>query len=688
MKRILFFLLLISSFAKGQQVAVGSDFRTPHVFNVKQYGADNTGTNDATAAIQTTINACSTAGGGDVFFPLGTYKIAGALQTSISGTNPNSQLYIPSVAITSGTRNSVRLIGESTNTFPSGYSSSVILGLTTTGVILKSTLSSASGTNPSVIGTIGTTGNYSNFNYTDIYFENITIQTYTNSGAAAPVLTAINMQYAAKVSAYKVSVGLDVTLQSSATPSSSEVAGFIVGNVNNDGPNNLKECFVYGYKYGYIFGEHTSLENVYSVGNFYGAMLPNSGFTVTGKLLIHGCPHGLYFPNGTVMGFAAGVSYVSLFVEQELDNAAAIGTFWYNTIDQVTDAGNNGIGNITIQNMGVGGVQPITVTGAANLKINALNTGLLPIDLGSAYYTTGFAYRQGDLTLQSKDISNNFLGFNTQLAGSNYVAIKTGAAAKVQSVFSDGGVAIGVAPSVSAGATQTFIFPVGVNNSGQVQLGNNVSFTMGSWVDIAAPTTARASMNFASGVDPSSSNAADIWNASGVLKFKTLHLAPAVTATNDLGTSSLLWRDIYARGIVGVITNSNAQTGSVGEYVSSLVAIGSPVSLSNGIAANITSISLTAGDWDVTGTVSFTETTSTVTARSAGITSTTGVVPVDGSEGYCGVQSTVTSETNSITIARTRFSLSGTTTIFLVGKASFSAGTCGGFGNLSARRVR
>jgi hypothetical protein len=86
--------------------------------------------------------------------------------------------------------------------------------------------------------------------------------------------------------------------------------------------------------------------------------------------------------------------------------------------------------------------------------------------------------------------------------------------------------------------------------------------------------------------------------------------------------------------------------------------------------------------------VNFSETTSTVTGRVAGLSSTTATLPTDGSEGYCGVQSTLTSETNSIGLTKKRFSLSGTTTIYLIGQATFSAGTCAGFGNITARRVR
>lgn len=49
------------------------------------YGADPSGANDATSAIQTAIDAASNAGGGIVFFPSGTYRIAGRLYVSKPG---------------------------------------------------------------------------------------------------------------------------------------------------------------------------------------------------------------------------------------------------------------------------------------------------------------------------------------------------------------------------------------------------------------------------------------------------------------------------------------------------------------------------------------------------------------------------------------------------------------------------
>jgi hypothetical protein len=48
------------------------------------YGADKTGATDATAAIQSAVNACQALGGGTVYLPIGTYKIASTAGVVIS----------------------------------------------------------------------------------------------------------------------------------------------------------------------------------------------------------------------------------------------------------------------------------------------------------------------------------------------------------------------------------------------------------------------------------------------------------------------------------------------------------------------------------------------------------------------------------------------------------------------------
>ena len=71
-----------------------------------------------------------------------------------------------------------------------------------------------------------------------------------------------------------------------------------------------------------------------------------------------------------------------------------------------------------------------------------------------------------------------------------------------------------------------------------------------------------------------------------------------------------------------------------------------------------------------------------------GLTTTTATLPTDGTEAYSAVLLTTGTGTDSITLDRKRINVSGTTTVYLVGQATFSVGTAGGFGSLTARRVR
>jgi hypothetical protein len=138
-------------------------------------------------------------------------------------------------------------------------------------------------------------------------------------------------------------------------------------------------------------------------------------------------------------------------------------------------------------------------------------------------------------------------------------------------------------------------------------------------------------------------------------------------------------------GIVGTTTNNNAAAGSVGEYVTSAVPVG-PVALTTAVQTNITTISLTAGDWDVYGTF--------VAVPAGGAVITTAVVGTSSTSATVGSTGTYTqiADTNlgvpGIPAPMLRFSLASTTTIYLVGYATFAAGTVGGYGVLYARRVR
>jgi hypothetical protein len=138
----------------------------------------------------------------------------------------------------------------------------------------------------------------------------------------------------------------------------------------------------------------------------------------------------------------------------------------------------------------------------------------------------------------------------------------------------------------------------------------------------------------------------------------------------------------------GTNTNDSAAAGYVGEYVESAV---SSVSASTSGTSNVTSISLTAGDWDVIGILVINKVTSTpnstnwIGAISLNSAALTGCVL-----GQSQSQTPVLSVNNSTVTLPTyrRVSVSGTTTVYLVVNATSSGSAASCDGSLSARRVR
>lgn len=171
-------------------------------------------------------------------------------------------------------------------------------------------------------------------------------------------------------------------------------------------------------------------------------------------------------------------------------------------------------------------------------------------------------------------------------------------------------------------------------------------------------------------------------------------LVPISNNAQTLGSSSNRWSTIYgvAGSFTGVVTSvgvtdgSNAAAGNLGEYQT---ANASSVNLTSATAANITSISLTAGDWDVSGTVQYVPAgTTTVSFQVSAISTTSATV------GGLGTYTTLNTNSNPagagsvIASPTVRISVAATTTVYLVGEATFATSTCSANGLIRARRVR
>lgn len=140
--------------------------------------------------------------------------------------------------------------------------------------------------------------------------------------------------------------------------------------------------------------------------------------------------------------------------------------------------------------------------------------------------------------------------------------------------------------------------------------------------------------------------------------------------------------------IVGTTTNDNATAGNIGQVVSSVILAASSITLTTATPANVTSISLTAGDWDVWGNV-FNQNTGygNTDVFYQWISSTSATIP-DAAYLSGLLNNLGSNRIFGVPVPGQRFSLSGTTTIYLSVYQNFGAGNGSACGGIYARRAR
>jgi hypothetical protein len=134
----------------------------------------------------------------------------------------------------------------------------------------------------------------------------------------------------------------------------------------------------------------------------------------------------------------------------------------------------------------------------------------------------------------------------------------------------------------------------------------------------------------------------------------------------------------------GVVNGSNAPSGQIGEAVLGLNTAGTP--LTSGVVAVITSVSLTAGDWDVSGEVWFASGTAS-TGQYGAITTGTGFPGTPAANVSTSFVSSPSNLTVNLALSQCRQSLSATTTVNLLALENGGSGWVA-TGRIAARRVR
>lgn len=205
--------------------------------------------------------------------------------------------------------------------------------------------------------------------------------------------------------------------------------------------------------------------------------------------------------------------------------------------------------------------------------------------------------------------------------------------------------------------------------------------TLGGVAAASYLTSATAASTYATIAQATTALAATGGSINGVTSGLT---TPAASKVTTLVATSTITPSTTA-GIVGTTLGDNANAGSVGEAQPTTT---SGTSLSTGVPANCASETLTAGDWDVSGTVQFIPAgTTIITAETAAISAVSATIGAV-SQSQVIFITHAAGQGDILNTGYLRVDSSSSTTVFAVGSLNFntSTATCTGF--IHARRIR
>lgn len=146
--------------------------------------------------------------------------------------------------------------------------------------------------------------------------------------------------------------------------------------------------------------------------------------------------------------------------------------------------------------------------------------------------------------------------------------------------------------------------------------------------------------------------------------------------------------------VQGTNASGNATAGDVGEVIQAILGSGSAIVLTSNSVSNVTSISLTAGDWDIQGQVAFSFAgTTTYSQALSWLSTTSATIPAADSLSAPFSRVNVPSHAPGsidmpIPTGTGRISLGSTTTLYLSCRATFATAGLNAYGFIWARRAR
>jgi len=358
----------------------------------------------------------------------------------------------------------------------------------------------------------------------------------------------------------------------------------------------------------------------------------------------------------------------------------------------MTGAGTSNISNIRLV---TNSAALIAVTGSAASILNLMNcylncsnnTGITfsaantsaQINLNNCLGnlgTTGIAYFSDSSTGQMNIVSCNFLNTGSSLTASTKSA---GRLYMNTSVFTNA-----ITYSSSNSASSFFYSNVdmsSLNTTALTTSGTGTLTVVGSY--FASGTASAISIGTGTTINLSNSNA-NSSNTNSITGAGTI-LYSGITFA---GTSKVINTTTQTdSGTLQGSKNTAPSAGFLGEQIRATIASGSAANLVNNTPTNITSISLTAGIWDVTGIAQVSGAAGTTTSWQGSVGTTSATLGTGGDNNMNGSNATLGVTDGCATVPAYRLTLTATTTTYLVCQATIAAGTVKPYGRISATRV-
>jgi hypothetical protein len=267
------------------------------------------------------------------------------------------------------------------------------------------------------------------------------------------------------------------------------------------------------------------------------------------------------------------------------------------------------------------------------------------------------------------------------------------------------GTALGFGTIVTAGLAAAAVTYAKIQNVTGLSVFGNSGTSAATGADITGTTdqvlrvsTAGTTLGFGTvatgGITAAAVTYAKIQNVAGLSvvgrSTNSSGVAADITGTDGqalrVSGTALGFGNVLTNFVQATATNDSATAGNIGEYAESIITDGSVGSWSNNSPKNIGSITLGAGDWLVQFQGDFEGGAITGTGTLFGLSLNTG--SFTGATCFFETPSVPTTNAHIRGSGMQRFSLSGSTTIFFVGRILFSGGTPTAGGVIRAWRQR